>query len=420
MPASDRPTVGAAQRPRWWQSRILAVVLAVALAVALFSAFIVTRESDLGEGTPVPRADVVATPTELPVAATPSGDIERWPAGSLPALLAIAPDTLEDAENGLPVQATYANLTAWLDRAGVDGNDATVEELERSLEPLPLPEVLETRGLSDEWRAMYGFDLRQVDQVLAVGHAPNQILIMPGRYDADELLNTWTANGYQAVEVEETTVWSLFPGDRIDLSAPASRPALGSMNTVALLEDGTIIATARQSRMAEALRAVQGGDSLLDNARLRDVAVLDEVVAAPSVVVASGHLLQEPPSPETIPVAAASPVTAGTAVAMQGVPAVDLVVFAMGTPSDGSAGSVTMTMVYQDPPDGIEAIPGLLEERAVEDDAWSGRYLLEDVVVTGPDNDMVQARIVPRNGAGNELALVEDRDLGPFTWVSAE
>ena len=49
----------------------------------------------------------------------------------------------------------------------------------------------------------------EVDAVLAVGQAPNLVLIMPGRYDAQALYATWVANGYQAVEIEETTVWAL-------------------------------------------------------------------------------------------------------------------------------------------------------------------------------------------------------------------
>lgn len=421
MPGLDRAAVGSPRRPRWWRSRVVAVVLTVALAVVLFSVFIVTRETDLAEGTPVP--DTPVTPTVVstaPTVATPEDIAERWPAGSLPALLALAPDTLDDDANGLPIQATYANVDAWLASEGLDSDDLDDDELERALEPLLLPEVLETRGMTDEWRDMYGFDVRQIDQVLAVGHAPNQILIMPGRYDAETLLTTWTANGYQAVEVEETTVWSLFPGDRIDLSAPASRPALGSMNTVALLDDGTLIATARQSRMAEALRAVRGGDSLLDNDLLRDAAEYDVNATSPSVVIANGRLLQKPALGETIPAAAASPPSAGTAVMEAELPSVDLLVFALDFAAEGNWPSIAMTMIYDNPPDDIEGVPAVLEDRVATDASWSSRYRLDTVSVVGEDDDMIRVDITPLGDAGTGLSLVDDRDLEPFVWTAAE
>ncbi|HYH12606.1 MAG TPA: hypothetical protein VD789_09660 [Thermomicrobiales bacterium] len=407
---------------RWWRSRLVAVVLTVALAVILFSVFIVTRETDLAEGTPVPAPAASPTSTIAPTApsaATPEESVESLPAGSLPALLAIAPDTLDDETSGLPIEATYANLDGWLASEGMDADDLDDGELERLLELLPLPEVLETRGMTTEWRAMYGFDLRQVDQVLAVGHAPNQILIMPGSHDAETLLATWTANGYQAVEVEETTVWSLFPGDRIDLSAPASRPALGSMNTVALLDDGTLIAAARQSRMAEALRAVQGGDSLLDNDLLRDAAVLDVNATSPSVMIASGRLLQQPTLGGTIPGAAASPSGVGTTVAESDLPPVDLVVFALGAPGDGRWRSISMTMVYDDPHE-TEGIPAVIEDRVSTDASWSGRYRLDSVTVAGADDDMVRVDITPLEEASAGSTLVDERELGPFTWIAAQ
>lgn len=420
MPAPDRLPHGTSRRAGWWRLRLVAVVLGVAAGVILFSVFIVTRQTDLAEGTPVPVTGTPGTSAAMSAGAnvaTPEGDTVAWPAGSLPALLALAPDQLAGEENGLPIQATYANLPLWLERQGLDPGELTDIDLAHVLEPLALPDVLETRGLSPEWRAMYGFDLRQVDQVLTVGHAPNQILIMPGRYDAHTLLTTWAENGYQAVEVEEMTVWSLFPGDRIDLSAPASRPALGSMNTVVLLDDGTLIATARQSRMAEALRAVRGGDSLLDNDGLRDAAVLEANASASSVVIASGHLMQRPVSGETIPGPAASPPAQGAAEAGTELPPVDLLVFALDGPEGDDGRAITMTMVYDPPPDDVDEIPDVVTSRVAADTEWSTRYRLDAIKVTGEDGAMIQVRIVP---AEDGQSIIDDRDFGPFGWTTRE
>src|SRR5699024_7550335 len=84
------------------------------------------------------------------------------------------------------------------------------------------------------------------------------VIIMRGDFDGDALHAAWVQSGYQAVRTHGYTIWSLFPGDAVDLSAPASRPALGNMNNVVLLDDGTLIATSRLSRMEETLRVVRG------------------------------------------------------------------------------------------------------------------------------------------------------------------
>jgi hypothetical protein len=325
---------------------------------------------------------------------------------------------LGDDRTGLPVEATYADIDRWLAAQGVDRDQVDDAEMARLLEPLGLPEALQTRGLTAEWKDMYGFDLRQVDQVLAVGHAPNQILIMPGRYDADTLYETWVESGYQAVEVEETTVWSLAPGDRIDLSAPASRPALGMLNTIVLLDDGTLVATARQSRMEEALRAVQGrGTSLLGRDLLRRAAVQPAIAASPCVVLASGHLLQMPASIGTGDAPKTSAGTGGTPAALPPGPAVDLVVFSLRLADGGGPADIAMTMLYDDPPDA--GLPALLEARAAASD-WAHRYRLVSIKTMGDAGAMIDIVFSPIGDRRAILDLIEHRDLDPFTWIEPE
>jgi hypothetical protein len=389
------------------------VVAAVLLSLILLATFLATRQTDLAESTPAASTRPPATPTQP--ATAPSGDTGEieLPRGSLPALLRLAPDWIDDADRGLPIQATYADLQHWVAATGLDPATPEPDAMPDAIAPLSLPEALKTHGFSAEWREVYGFDLRQVDQVLAVGQAPNLVLIMPGHYDADTLYATWVASGYQAVEVEETTVWSLVPGDRIDLSAPASRPALGLMNHVVLLEDGTLVTAARQSLMAEALRVVSGdASSLFDRDGLREASMSPENISSPSAVIASGQLLRMPQTAGTDLSPGASPITGQAPLAL---PAVDLVVLALASPAQDDGTPVVMTLVYDDAPNEIELVCAVMEERARGDPVWSRRHSLESIVVAGEDGNIIEARFSMVSGRAG-LDMIDQADLIPFAW----
>src|SRR5690606_19767680 len=126
-----------------------------------------------------------------------------------------------------------------------------------------LPAILATRADEPIWEQTYGFAITDVHQVLAVGQAPDFVLILRGDFDRDALQAAWVRSGYQAVASRNMTLWSLFPGDAIDLSAPASRPALGIFTNVVLLDAGTLIASSRITRLETALDVVRGGGGSL-------------------------------------------------------------------------------------------------------------------------------------------------------------
>jgi hypothetical protein len=314
----------------------------------------------------------------------------------------MAPDPL-GGDPGLPVQATYADIAGWLDARGLDADTLDDTAFREAIAPLALPEPLHAAGATAAWRDAYGFDLRQVDAVLAVGQAPNLVLIMPGRYDADVLYQSWVATGYQAVEIEETTVWSLAPGDRIDLSAPASRPALGLLNTMVVLDDGTLIAAPRSSLMAGALRVVHGrARSLAAHDGLR--AALPGSADAVSAILATGDLLAAPLS-ETPP---ASPV------AVEPLPDVGLVLFTL--PPDGAP--VRMTLVLDRPADTPAALRLALRDRVAADPEWSARWQVDHIRVAA-EGGVVEVTIAPVAGQASALDLADPRELAPFRWTTS-
>lgn len=396
----------------------LTVIGLVAVVVLItFSVVMYTQRSDLAEGTPDTPAQRPGTPPATP-AVIPPENADGFPRGSLPAMLALAPDLLDDS-GGLPIKATYADVAGLLKQFGVDPRTSSSDELSTTLAPLEIPEVLESRGLSNEWRDVYGYDLRQVDQILTVGYAPNQIVIMPGRYDTEALYETWVRHGYQAVEVEDTTIWSLSPGDQIDLSAPASRPALGLMNNVVLLDDGTLVASSRQSRLAEVLQVLNGDDpSLYDHEMMNDAVNAQAAFSPLSVVIADGNLLYRPEPTETRRVRGASSQTSGTpADPTLSLPEVEMVLFGfLPAGREQSLASTTMTMTYDDSVDDTASIPHLVERRVRENEVWSQQYRLDAVAVTGEDANMVEVRMT---GIQGEITIedLEQRGLAPFTWT---
>lgn len=385
--------------PARWRPhlKLMLAIVSVLVAIGLLTAFLVTQQRSPGDATSVPPA----TATPVPTVTAPASPVAiDWPRGSLPALLAMAPDWLDD-DPGLPIQATYADIAGWLRASGLDGAALDDAAFREAIAPLPLPDPVRDGGTTDVWRDAYGFDLRQVDAILAVGQAPDLVLIMPGRFDPEALYTTWVANGYQAVEVEETTVWSLAPGDRIDLSAPASRPALGMLNTMVVLDDGTLIAAPRPSLMASTLRAIRGkAGSLATNDDLRPA--LSRNVDAMSAILATGDLVAAPEGERVSP----SPEAAGA------LPEVDLVLVTV--PPEG--GPVRMTLMLAEATDNAAGLRRAVRDRVDADPAWSARWRVEEIRVAGAGR-RVEVTISGDPARDAALDIADPRELAPFRWT---
>lgn len=409
---------------------------------------------------------------------SPTSQSEAGPkAGSLQDLLRYAPDRLADDSLPLPFVASYADISGWMAMHGISKptslSDPSLARWERQLSALSLPTSLSTRGKESLWKSTYGFDLTQVDQVLTVGQAPDYVIILKGAFDSTELQNAWSGSGYQAVKVEDTTVWSLFPQDRIDLSAPASRPALGSLNNMVLLEDGTLIAAAKLSLLQSALKVYNGDKSSLGEND--DVQSLLSPSNMPgqlvSAIVAKGDLLETiapkskdgegngtniPAVDETKSTPAAS--TPTTAAQM---PEVKLVLIglqqfdpAVGTatpasaatpaPAGGSSleaspavtttlptmvarnarpGEMVMMLLLQDDDD-VDAAQRVMRDRlATERSVVTGRLFASRLNVTslnvsadGAGTNMVLLRANLIDGPDDWISIVETRDLGFAFW----
>lgn len=433
------------------------VAIAAVMGIVVSALWIVIRQVDDTDVGPLDPTMAVASPEASPpgtpplatppAPATPDGDDEpAWAPGSLPALLAYAPDRLADDSLPLNDIARYADVSGWMAANDISPPGSLIDPdlatWEAELVNLAIPSSLRERGLDPVWQATYGFNLTQVEQVLIIGQAPDYVMILTGAFDPDALQAAWVASGYQAIEVEGATVWSLFPGDTIDLSAPESRPAMGALNNVVMLEDGTLVAAAKTSRIASVLDVVDGGaPSLAGNddiaALLLPGAGAGELASA---VISKGSLLQgiDGSGPGTLqtPSASPEPGTLATPAPGGGMPEVNVMLLGIPLPAPSTGATpvaeadepqpFTMLVVLDDLADAREAravVTVRLEHdhSSVTGDPYSSRFgEPEAAVVDGDDRAVLMISGVLRGGTADWLRILAARDLGFAFWLSEE
>ncbi len=450
MPADNAPSSEHHPIP---VRRLIAVF--VVMTIGIVSLWILIEQMS-GNGTPdgpLGTATVALGPGETPSpgrGGTPtSAEAEPRP-GSLPDLLQYAPDRLGEGELPLTEIGHYADINAWMGQVGVPHptglDDPALGDWEAQLANLAIPASLGERGLDPVWNVTYGFSLLDLHQVLVVGHAPDYVMVMCGSFDVSAMQDAWVRNGYQAVEVEGTTIWSLFPEDAIDLSAPASRPSMGALNNVTLLPDGTLVAAARLSRLQFALRAVNGtAPSLAENegiaSMLESGSGAEQFVSA---VIAKGELLEGTAS--GMPMPGATPVRdprqsvtdtalhqAEAASQLLQMPQVDLLIIGIvpdtgagagGTPAPGSPEQLRMILslgTMEDGRNAREAVTRRLAESVspVTGTSYLDRFGTPKIMlreVQGNRAALVVDAMLQR-GVGDWLMITEDRDLGFAMWV---
>ena len=439
--------------------RLITIFLVMTIGVASLWTLIERMSDDGVPDDPSVTATTVAdgssgtTPT-LRRDGTPNAakaDLPR--AGSLPDLLRYAPDRLSEGEVPLTDIGHYADINAWMDRAGVPKppglDDQGLGAWEAQLKHLAIPASLGERGLSPAWKATYGFSLLDLDQALVVGHAPDYVTVLRGAFDAAAMQDAWVRNGYQAIEVQGTTIWSLFPEDAIDLSSPASRPSMGALNNVTLLPDGTLVTAARLSRMESALEAIGGsGSSLAENDEVSSLfASGNDGERFVSAIVARGELLRVLPS--GLPRSLATPVPdaersitdqaldhAGAARELVRMPETDLLVIGIisaddpdvtasaGTPVSASPMLFRMILSIDNIDAGRDARETITRRLAngispVTGTSYLERFGTPRIGVRQVPGDRAAVTIDARlqRGAGDWLTIIEERDLGFTMWI---
>jgi hypothetical protein len=130
------------------------------------------------------------------------------------------------------------------------------------------------------WREGLGFDLRDVDQMAEIGASDTSILLLTGRFDAASLTAAWEAGGYAPVETGGVT-WHTLGEDNVlfDPDIPLSDWHLGALSHLALLDDATIVGTAKRADMERVLALRSGeGRSFADGPGAALAATPDDLV----------------------------------------------------------------------------------------------------------------------------------------------
>lgn len=427
---------------------VVAIAIAAAIGVIVWVFSVVRDEEPPIDPTPVPT-EVAAgpgTPASTPAATPDSGDgpivatqdlvtvlpIQR---GSIENMLGYSPDRLADDSLPLSDVAEYADIDAWMRARGVETprglDDPAFGAWEDELENLAIPSVLSARATDAAWVDTYGFGLHDVHQVLAVGQAPDYVLIMRGHFDPDELQAAWADSGYQAIRSQDVTLWSLFPGDAVDLSAPASRPALGNMNNVVLLDDGTLIATSRLARLEQAIRAARGDEPSLDENP--EIAALLARPTYPqridTAVILKGSLLAADPGSPMI--ATPSPIirettgstTPVTTDSPPPLPEATLMLASMDAGSGDSEPRFSLVFSYQTAEDAVAAM--IRSDRAIRtaESPVTGLPYADRIDLSslrtwavGEEGRIVELRATLPAGPDDWLVIIEERDLGFAMW----
>ncbi len=202
--------------------------------------------------------------------ASPTAGANGGPLGDI---LALAPDVLAGPAAPLVQIATYANPGLQLASLGMDPGQESESDWLNATYWLVFPGGIAEYTREPGWREAFGFEARQIDEALEVGEPPNQIKLLRGRFDPDELRATWTASGYARVDVPGAEAYSWAEDGAIDFASDVSRFGVGSMNNAAILADGTLLFARSLADLRAAAGAAAGSSLALgENPRVAGLA----------------------------------------------------------------------------------------------------------------------------------------------------
>lgn len=235
-----------------------------------------------------------ATPVAAGTSSSPLADFLR-----------LVPDPWgEGSESPLPL-FTYADLgdqlaalgleppSSWQDEDGIAGLVAATAGM------APLEIWTMATQEPDRWSELFGFDAIQIDQALQYGTPPSVLTLVRGRFDTARMRAAWTQSGYKDEEsVDGAIIASLLPEGGMDLRLDVSRFALGRMNNVAILPDGTIAFAPTLADIHRVIDAAAGRiPSVADQPEVGALLGAVAVPLASAQLIRGNDLRRQPPGP---------------------------------------------------------------------------------------------------------------------------
>jgi hypothetical protein len=185
-------------------------------------------------------ASVLARPATQPATPETTCDV----AGSLCDMLSLVPDILIDNPDVSSV-VSYANAAAQLDALGVGRpDDFEDEDFTRwSLAMTSVPIGGDFLAYAKFWPEEMGFSVFDLDQSLEAGDPPDRIILFRGRFDEEQVVETWAAMGYQETSVDGATIWKLRDDYELDIAAGGATTRLSNRNYAAFVRPDVIVFT---------------------------------------------------------------------------------------------------------------------------------------------------------------------------------
>ncbi len=362
-------------------------------------------------------------------------------ASGLTEMLAHVPADLPELESPEQAIVAYADIAAQLKAVGVEAPESVDDEgfgrWQRATAGLAMPS--RASEFISLFRADFGFDLLQTERTLAIEVPPFNLAFFRGNFDEATVLAALEDLGYRPGGIGGQRVLSVGEDAELDLTAPGSY-ALGSMDYMTILDDGTLVFASERAIIA-AVIAVDTGDapSLIEQ---RGVAALVEQAPADLVsaaIVPGTQLLGGPPLDVFLPQAGATPDMDAVATEMAEqaqMPRVTLALLAEtaggplpapreGTPvplpDDAPTGRGIVILLMPGPAAAENAVP-VIEERLMTGTTLSNQQpfaeLFPDPTVTALPDDAVVVVELPFGEAyrGILLRLLYSRDLGFVAW----
>ncbi len=186
-----------------------------------------------------------------------------WVDPELASYLALTPASVVTLDQATPV--IYGNAKLQADTLGFALPFDTADEAARSAwvngtYTVTLPSAFRNYGFMDGFSALTGFEIGQVFSGVELGEPPDVITMIRGAFDIDMIRAAQLAAGYQAIDIDGHTVYSLADDYALSPDNPVQRWALARLNNSALLDDGTLVYTPAR----ELMRAVLTPEATLD------------------------------------------------------------------------------------------------------------------------------------------------------------